>query len=95
MNDHPVSTWIMNVIGTGTIVATFIGYMPGVAAGAAALWYFIQVWESATVRRWRANRRIRKLARLKARVVMLEASDRASILPSSGLRDDGLDVISH
>lgn len=87
MNEHPYSTWIMNAIGTGTIFATVVGYLPGIAAGVAAIWYLVQIVESPTVQRWMAHRRVRKLARLKAQVVMLEARDRAALLPSSKLAD--------
>jgi hypothetical protein len=91
MNEHSVGTWITSLLSSGAIAAALLGHLPAVAAGVAAVWYFVQIWESATVQRWRANRRIRKLARLKARVVLLEAQDRASTLPSSGLRDEGPD----
>lgn len=87
MNDHPYSTWLMNAIGTGTIFATIMGYVPSIGAGVAAVYYVVQIIESATVQRWLAGRRIRKLARLKARVVMLEAQDRAALLPSKKLAD--------
>jgi hypothetical protein len=42
-------------------------------------WYCIQIYESATVQRIIATRRIRKIARLKARVIMMEAQYRAAL----------------
>lgn len=72
-SDSPLSYWIANSIGAGSIVAAAAGYVPAVAAGVALIWYIIQIRESNTVKNWIKNRRVRKLARLKARAIMLEA----------------------
>lgn len=86
--DHPVSQWLGNVISGAAIVASFVGYIPGIAACVALVWYFIQIYESATIQRWLAGRRIRKLARLKARVIMLEAINHRPLLPGNTGPDD-------
>lgn len=78
---HSISQWIGNGLTGGAIVATLIGVIPAVAATVALIWYLIQIYESATVQRWLANRRTRRLARLKARVIMMEAQGKPS-LPS-------------
>src|SRR6185369_7596570 len=88
MDDHPLSMWITSLLSSGAIVAALLGHLPAIAAGVAAIWYLVQIWESATVQRWRAARRVRKLARLKARVLLLEARDLSSTLPSSKLHDE-------
>lgn len=71
--DSNFSLWISNVFGGGVIVSTVAGWAPPIAATVALVWYLIQIYESATVQRWIALRRVRKLARLKARVIMMEA----------------------
>ena len=75
--DHPFATWIGNVLGGGTLLATAVGWMPSaitlIASLIALIWYVIQISESETVRRYRAGRRARRIARLKARVILLEA----------------------
>ena len=90
MESHSISNWLGNVISTGAVVATITGYVPGIAAFVALVWYFIQIFESATVQRWLAGRRIRKLARMKAAVIMLEARDRASPVAASKPDEPGL-----
>lgn len=87
MDQHPLNTWISSIIGTSAIAAALVGFLPSIAAGVAAIWYLIQIWESETVKRWRSQRRVVKLARLKARVIMLEAHDRAALPPAK--KDDG------
>lgn len=87
-SDNSVSTWISNIVSTGAVAATILGYVPAAAALVALIWYMIQIYESATVRRWLADRRVRKLARLKARVIMLEAQSRAALPMPSNFGDD-------
>jgi len=81
--DHSLSQWLGNTIGAGTLVATWVGWLPTIATMIASvvalIWYLIQISESATVQRWAQNRRIRKIARLKARVIMLEAKGLAPL----------------
>lgn len=78
-SQHTLAYWFAGAISTGTVVAAIAGAVPWVAGFAALIWYLIQISESATVQRWRANRRTRKLARLKAQVLMLEAQSKAAL----------------
>lgn len=70
--NNPI-TWIISTAATTAIFTTLMGFVPTVAAIVALVWYLIQIYESDTFKRWRAERRVRKLARLKARVLMLES----------------------
>lgn len=80
MDGHnSISTWISNILGGGLVLTTILGLVPAAAAFVAFIWYSIQIYESETVRRWTAARRFRKLARLKARVLMLEAQSKPAL----------------
>jgi hypothetical protein len=84
MDQHQsIASWVSNIVTGGVVTATLFGLAPSFAAVIAFIWYGIQIYESATVQRWLATRRTRKLARLKARVIMLEAQSKAS-LPGPG-----------
>lgn len=50
----------------GTILGAIAGYVPAVAALVAMLWYIILIYESETLKHWRAERAYRKLDKLKA-----------------------------
>lgn len=71
--DSPLLSWFGNIASGVTIVTTLFGILPALAAGVALVWYVIQIYESTTVQRWLAGRRMRKIARLKARVLMMES----------------------
>jgi hypothetical protein len=88
LNEHsPISYWLANVAGAGSIVGAALGYVPAFAAGVALIWYLIQITESKTVQDWIKNRRIRKLAKLKARAIMLEAKLLHPTTPSDASPD--------
>lgn len=72
-SNSPISYWLANIFGTGSIVAAAAGFVPAFAAGVALVWYLIQISESKTVQDWIKGRRVRRLAKLKARALMLEA----------------------
>lgn len=76
MEWHEIYTRVASALSIGTIAGALIGVFPAVAAFVALLFYFIQIYESETVKHWLANRRKRKIAYLKARVAGLEAYDR-------------------
>lgn len=67
-----ILSWVGNGLSLGAIATTMLGLTPAVAAIVAIIWYSIQIYESATVQKWFAKRRLRRLARLKAEVLMLE-----------------------
>lgn len=76
--DHgnQINQWVGNVVSVGAIVGTFMGWAPAIAALVALLWYCIQIYESATAQRWLMSRRLRRIAKLKAQVLLLEAHNR-------------------
>lgn len=45
-------TILADVISAGAIIGAFMKQLPEWAAGAAFLWYVVQVWESHTVQKW-------------------------------------------
>lgn len=45
----------------GLIMGTFVGWLPGIAAFLAVVWYLIQIWESRTFTNWRLRRREHKI----------------------------------
>ena len=65
-----INAWVGGILSPLTIVGTWIGYLPYVAATVAVIWYIIQIWESRTIQAWWTNRQLvrrsRKIARLKA-----------------------------
>lgn len=72
---------IANSTATGIVISALLSFLPPIAALVALLWYFIQIWESKTVREWVARRRARKLARMKAAIVLLETQVPLSLRP--------------
>lgn len=75
MDEHfnYIAHWIGSVVSTGAVIGIVAGFLPPAAAVGALIWYYIQITESVTFRRWRAQRSARKLAHLKAQVSELEA----------------------
>jgi hypothetical protein len=75
-----------NVTSVAAIIGSLLGYVPAVAGLVALVWYFIQIYESQTARRWLTNRRVRKIAKLRAKLILLEAQHHVQpVLPE----DDG------
>jgi hypothetical protein len=74
MDQHSAFTyWLGNGTAAAAIVGTLLGWAPAIAAVIAGGWYLLQMYESKTVQAWVRDRRVRKLARLKAEAIMLEA----------------------
>jgi len=86
-SDHSFANWIGNVFGVGTLAATWAGWMPTVAtilaSTVALIWYMIQIHESETVRRYLASRRARKVAKLRAKLILLEGTPPLPPAPTS------------
>lgn len=76
--DHILS-WVGNGASVGAIVSTLAGWLPPAAAFIALIWYVIQIYESNTVQAWVRNKRTRKIARMKARVLMMEAQNKPAL----------------
>ncbi len=70
-----ILSWVGNSASAVAIVSTFVGWLPPMAALIALVWYVIQIHESKTIQAWHRNRRTRKIARMKARVLMMEAKN--------------------
>lgn len=83
MQDHSVSYWFGNAVSSAAIITAIMGILPAAAALVGLIYYLIQIYESTTVQHWFALRRIRKLARLKAQVMMIEARGKPP-LPGPG-----------
>jgi hypothetical protein len=69
--DH-IAWWVANGISAGTVISTFLGWTPSVAAMVALVWYSIQIKESHTFRTWRNSRKHRLVKRLRAKIAELE-----------------------
>ncbi len=67
--------WVGSGASLGAIASTMIGWLPPIAAFIALVWYMIQIYESDTVQRKLRMRRTRKLARMKAQIIMMEAQN--------------------
>lgn len=67
--------WTGNGLSIGAIAATFMGYLPPLAAGAAIIWYGVQIVESKTFQAWLRRRRARKIARLKRMLDDMKSGD--------------------
>lgn len=53
-----------HLISLGSIGAVLAGFLPGLAALGAVVWYSIAIWETRTVRHWRQERARAKAARI-------------------------------
>jgi hypothetical protein len=72
-DSNPVLAWLGNIASAGAILASFVGWIPAVAALIALTWYVIQIVESRTFQRWLRNRHLRKLLHAKSKIIELEA----------------------
>lgn len=85
--DHSFGQWLSNALGGGAVLASAMGWMPAavtmLGAIIAIIWYSIQIHESETVRRWSANRRAAKIAKLKAELILLEGKPEPPPGPTS------------
>jgi hypothetical protein len=74
---HSPAAVVGDIVSAGAIVASFLGYVPLIAALFALVWYMIQIWESRTVQHWWRNRQMvkkaKKVARLKAKEKVIVA----------------------
>lgn len=82
---NTIIQWFGNIASVGAILTTMFGIMPAAAAAVALIWYLIQIYESRTVQRYVHAHRIRRIARLKAKLLMLETSP---LMLPPGFRDD-------
>lgn len=88
MDHQNIGTWAASAISTAAIITSMLGWAPAFGALVAAIWYLIKIYESETVQRWVRERRARKLARLREKVLMLEAKYLAQLPPPAEQRDN-------
>ena len=60
-------------LSAGTILGALAGILPPAAALLAAAYYCIQIYESDTVKSWRQQRRLQRIAKLEAKTAALKA----------------------
>jgi hypothetical protein len=48
---NKVTVFLTDTAAVGLVVGAWFQYIPAIAAGFAAFWYGIQIWESKTVQR--------------------------------------------
>ncbi len=65
----------INLTLAASIWATFLGWLPPIAAVIAVIWYSIQIYESKTAVRFRTWRKTRRIARLRARLDRLSPGE--------------------
>ncbi len=74
---------MLSYVGNGAsglaIVTTIFGWLPPAAALIAIVWYVVQIYESDTIQKWVKSRRIRKIARMKAQVLLMEAQNKPDL----------------
>jgi hypothetical protein len=70
---NPTLTWIMNAATASAFLSALIGLVPAATALIALVYYCIQIYESATVQHWIAGRRVQRIARLKAKLLIMES----------------------
>lgn len=68
-------SWLGHALSPVAIFGSLIGFFPGIAAAVALIFYFIQIYESATVQTWMHTRRLRKIAEFKKHIAALEAQE--------------------
>lgn len=56
------STLVPHSASVGTIIATLMGWLPGILAVIPAIYYCVLIFESKTVQKWLRKRRLRKAA---------------------------------
>lgn len=76
-NQFDVSHWAGHAFSAGAIIATVAGWLPVIAALVAAVWYVLQIYESATCQKFLDKRRrlykARRIAKLRAQQKVLLA----------------------
>ncbi len=72
MNEY-IAKFLSYAGAPALLISVVVQAVPVIAAIVAIVWYLVQIYESKTVQRWLSNRQQRRLARMKAAVLMLEA----------------------
>lgn len=72
MSQGPTMNATFDAGAAVAIVASFVGYLPPIAAVLAILWYLLQFWESRTLQSYMRARTRRKILRLTAQLAALQ-----------------------
>ena len=75
-NELDLSHILGHIFSAGAIIGTFSGWLPGVAAIVALVWYAIQIYESKTMQNYFRTRRDRNIAAYKVAIAKLEAREK-------------------
>ncbi len=79
MENFDPLAWTGHSLSTAAILGSLFGFLPGVAAGAAFIWYCICIYQSQTVQLYLHTRRLRKMAALKSKLARLAARESAEV----------------
>lgn len=71
MEEH-AAWWIGHVVSLGAIGVTMIGWLPAIVALVPLVYYVLMIIDHPRVQAWIKSRRERKLALLRARMILLE-----------------------
>lgn len=69
----PLASWTGHIVSLFAIGGSLFGLIPAIAAVLAVIWYALEIYDNRTVRAWRVNWRDKKIAKLKAKLMKLEA----------------------
>lgn len=59
MSQYDPDHIVAHTASAGAVIGVLMGWLPAVAAVIGAVWYGLQIWESATVQGWRATKRMK------------------------------------
>lgn len=69
--------WLGHTLSLGSIAGVLLGLFTPFASLVALIFYLFQIYENKTFQRWLRNRRIKKMAKLKAKMLILETMTKA------------------
>lgn len=76
MTDYFWDHWMGHALSLMAMLGAMLGLLPAIAAGLAAVYYVIQIYESVTVKglitRWRTYRTTKRVKKLRAELKRLE-----------------------
>lgn len=72
MSELSLWEWIGHILAPAAIIGTILAWFPYFAAFLAVVWYLVQLYESKTIQDAIKAHRLRKYAKLKAQMLILE-----------------------
>jgi hypothetical protein len=73
---HPLLV-LSDLAAVGTVGATFMGWLPSIAAVFSIIWLGLQIWGDVRVQEWLKRRRQNRVARLQRTLDKLRERDQA------------------